>query len=84
MTSSIASSGKPAKKLDHSIFDADIHGQSMNMQYLGRIFEWVKPHKNLASTSIALVLVASLLAVLLPVIIARVVIDGIIMGTTDA
>ena len=28
---------QPAKKLDHSIFEADIHGQALNLQYLGRI-----------------------------------------------
>lgn len=69
-----------SKKLDHSIFDADIHGQSMNMVYLGRILGWVGPHKRLAAFSIALVLLASLLSVLLPVIVSRVVIDGVIAG----
>ena len=69
-----------SKQLDHSIFDADIHGQSMNMQYLGRIFGWVGKHKRLAMISISYVIVASFLAVLLPVLIGRVVIDGVIMG----
>ena len=66
--------------LDHAIFDADIHGQSMNMHYLGRIFGWVQQHKRLGLISIAYVIVASFLAVLLPVLIGRVVIDGIIMS----
>jgi ATP-binding cassette, subfamily B, multidrug efflux pump len=70
--------------LDHAIFDADIHGQAVNMQYLGRIFGWVTPHRRLVSLSIILVLFASLLAVLLPVVITRVVIDGIIMDTPNA
>ncbi|HIG43995.1 MAG: ABC transporter ATP-binding protein [bacterium] len=78
MTSSLAQ--KPEPKLDHSIFDADIHGQSMNMVYLGRIFSWIGPHKKLAGFSIVLVMMASLLAVLLPVVISRVVIDGVIVG----
>ncbi len=69
-----------SKQLDHSIFDADIHGQSMNMQYLGRIFGWVGNHKRLGIISILYVIVASFLAVLLPVIIGRVVIDSIIMS----
>ena len=69
-----------SQPLDHSIFDADIHGQSMNMQYLSRIFGWVGNHKKLALLSISLVIAASFLAVLLPVLIGRVVIDGIIMG----
>ncbi len=81
MTSSTASQ---AKKLDHSIFDADIHGQSMNMEYLGRILGWVRPHRNLALLSIALVMIASFLAVLLPVLVTRVVIDNIIMGEPEA
>ncbi len=70
--------------LDHSIFDADIHGQSLNLVYLRRILGWVKPHRKLAIISILLVLVASLLAVLLPVVITRVVIDGVIMGAPNA
>ena len=68
------------EKLDHAVFEADIHGQAMNMQYLGRIMGWVKPHFKLATWSIFLVLFASLMAVLLPVIITRVVVDGIIIG----
>ncbi|MBT6891464.1 MAG: hypothetical protein HOA25_08180, partial [Gammaproteobacteria bacterium] len=39
---------KKDEQLDHSIFDADIHGQAMNMRYLGRIMGWVKPHRKLA------------------------------------
>ena len=77
-------SAKGSARLDHSIFDADIHGQSMNVQYLGRIFGWVKSHRSLALISIVLVLFASVLTVLLPVIITRVVIDNIIMGNPAA
>ena len=72
------------QKLDHSIFDADIEGQAMNMRYLQRIFGWVRPHRNVALGSIALVLLAATLAVLLPVIISRVIIDGVILGEPDA
>jgi len=71
------------EKLDHSVFEADIHGQALNLQYLRRILQWVRPHRRLAGISIALVLVASLLAVLLPVVITRVVIDGIILQQPD-
>ena len=71
-------------KLDHGVFEADIHGQSMNFAYLKRIGHWLGPHKLLAMTSVALVIAASILAVLLPVIISRVVIDGVIMGQPDA
>lgn len=70
--------------LDHAVFDADIHGQSFNLRYLARILQWVRPHRQMAVVSICLVLVASFLAVLLPVVITRVVIDGIIMGNPDS
>lgn len=80
----IATGEDLSKKLDHSIFDADIHGQTMNMVYLRRIMHWVGPHKRLAGFSILLVLVASLLSILLPVVITRVVIDGIILAKPDA
>jgi len=79
-----SASNNRAQKLDHSIFEADIHGQAMNMVYLNRLLGWVKPHRKLAAFSIVLVLLASILAVLLPVIIGRVVIDGVIMGQADA
>ncbi len=72
------------RRLDHSIFDAEIHGQALNLQYLRRILSWVRPHRRLAGISIGFVLLASLLGVLMPVIITRVVIDGVIMGNPDA
>jgi ATP-binding cassette subfamily B protein len=77
-------SDNSSEKLDHSIFEADIHGQAMNLVYLNRLLGWVRPHRKLAASSIVLVLLASILAVLLPVIVGRVVIDGVIMGQADA
>ena len=70
-------------KRDHSVFEADIEGQAMNLQYLKRIAGWVKPHKQAAIVSIVLVLFASALAVLLPVLLSRVVVDGILMDTPN-
>ena len=71
-------------KRDHSVFEADIEGQAMNLQYLKRIAGWVKPHKQAAIVSIVLVLFASALAVLLPVLLSRVVVDEILMDTPNA
>ena len=71
-------------KRDHSVFEADIEGQAMNLQYLKRIAGWVKPHKQAAIVSIVLVLFASALAVLLPVLLSRVVVDGILMDAPNA
>ena len=55
----------------------------MNMQYLKRILGWVGRTKAGAG-SIALVLCASTLAILMPVVVSRVVIDGVIMGEPNA
>ena len=71
-------------KRAHSVFEADIEGQAMKLQYLRRIAGWVKPHKQAAIVSIVLVLFASALAVLLPVLLSRVVVDGILMDTPNA
>lgn len=71
----------PASTLDHSVFDADIHGQAMNLHYLGRILGWAKPHAGTGIASIGLVLLAATLTVLLPVLIGRVVIDGVLFDT---
>lgn len=78
-----APSDPQAEELDHSIFDADIHGKAPNMAMMGRIMTWVRPHWVLGLLSVVLVLAASYLAVLMPVIITRVVIDDIIMGDPD-
>ena len=72
------------EKRDHSVFEADIEGQAMNLQYLKRIASWVRPHKKLAALSIVLVVVASGLAVLMPVLLSRVVVDGILMDAPNA
>ena len=83
----VRSSAEPAAAerapLDHSVFEADIHGQAMNLRYLGRILSWAKPHRHIGLLSIALVLVAATLTVLLPVLIGRVVIDDILFKSTD-
>ena len=68
---------------DHAVFEAEIEGQAMNLQYLKRIGTWVKPHKIKATVSILLVLVASTLAVLLPVLLSGIVVDGILMNATE-
>ena len=72
---------KPAKPptLEHAIFDAELPGKSMSARDFKRILSWTRPHRKTALLSLALVLCASFLAVLLPVIITRVVIDGLLI-----
>ena len=64
---------------DHAVFDAELPGKSMSARDFKRILGWTRPHWKTALISLALVITASFLAVLLPVIITRVVIDGLLI-----
>ena len=64
---------------DHAVFDAELPGKSMSARDFKRILGWTRPHRKTALISLALVITASFLAVLLPVIITRVVIDGLLI-----
>ena len=63
---------------DYAVFDAELAGKSFNARLIGRLFVWVRPHWRQALLSGVLVLVASVLAILMPVIVSRVVIDGLL------
>ncbi len=70
--------GMSTTQRDYAIFDAELAGKSFNARLIGRLFDWVRPHWRLAAISGLLVLVASVLAILMPVIVSRVVIDGLL------
>ena len=65
---------------DYAIFDAELAGKSFNARLITRLLGWVRPHWRDAAISGLLVLVASVLAILMPVIVARVVIDGLLQA----
>ncbi len=65
---------------DHSVFDAELAGKAFDARVLRRLFHWLGPHWRWAAWSGALVLVASVLAILMPVIVTRVVIDGLLVS----
>ncbi len=65
---------------DYGIFDADIAGKALDMRLLRRLFQWVKPHGRVLAISGLLVVIASVLAIVMPIIISRVVIDGLLAG----
>jgi ATP-binding cassette, subfamily B, multidrug efflux pump len=67
---------------DYAVFDAELAGKSFNARLIARLITWVKPHWRQAAISGALVLVASVLAILMPVIVSRVVIDGLLKAHT--
>ena len=69
---------------DYAMFDADISGAVLNLQLLRRLLKWLAPYKVSLAVSTVLVLIASTLQVMLPVIISLVAIDHIIRGESDA
>lgn len=58
---------------NYTMFDADISGAVLNMSLLKRLLHWLKPYRGALLLSTALVLIASTLQVLLPIIISLVV-----------
>lgn len=63
---------------DYSVFDADIDGKRLDMALLRRLLHWLRPHQPVLLLSGVLVLIASVLAVAMPVITSRVVVDGLL------
>ncbi|MCY3641212.1 MAG: hypothetical protein OXH37_09390, partial [Gammaproteobacteria bacterium] len=55
-------------KRDYSMFDADLSGKALNLSLLRRLLKWLKPYRVTFALSGALVLIASTLQVLLPVV----------------
>ena len=64
---------------DHSIFDAELSGRSFDFRLTLRLLRRLHPYRRRVAGSIACILGMSLGAVLLPVITARVVIDGVLL-----
>ena len=63
---------------DYAMFDAELTGAVLNVRLLGRLLDWLRPYAISLVVSAALVLLASTMQVLLPVVIALVVIDGVL------
>ena len=68
----------PPTKRDYAVFEADISGAVLNMQLLRRLLRWLSPYKLQLALSTVLVLLASSMQILLPIIISLVVIDHIL------
>jgi len=66
---------------DYSVFDADIAGKSLDLTLLRRLFPCLRPHRHVLLLSGARVVLASVLAIAMPVLVSRVVIDGLLAST---
>ena len=84
MTASISSNSRTAAERDYSVFEADISGAALNLTLLRRLLGWLRPYRRLIAISSILVLVASALQILLPIIISLVVIDHILRGNSSS
>lgn len=68
---------------DYAMFDAELSGAVMNLGLLRRLLHWLKPYRITLTVSALLILLASSLQVLLPVVISLVVIDQVLRGEVD-
>ena len=71
------------KRHDHSMFEAELSGNVLNLHLLGRIMHWLKPYRLGLFVSAFFVLAASVLAVLMEIVISLVLVDYIIIGQSD-
>ncbi len=69
---------------DYALFDAEITGAVLNLSLLRRLLHWMRPYRATFAVSGALILLASTLQVLQPVIISGVVIDHIIRSESES
>ena len=67
---------------DHSVFDADLTGRTFDPQVTRRLLGFLRPYRGWLLASTALVFLASLLAVWMPVVMSRVIIDGVLYPST--
>lgn len=72
------------KQRDYAMFDAELSGAAMNFALLRRLLRWLAPYRLTFAVSAVLILIASALQVLMPVVFSIVVIDHVIRGETDA
>ncbi len=73
-----AAPGKRSAR-NYSAFDSELTHQALNARMFLRLLGWMRPYRITVFVSIALVLIAAAMSVLLPVIVGRVVIDGILL-----
>lgn len=77
-----AQKGTQAPQRDYSIFDNDIEGKRLDGQLLRRLMSWLKPYRMRIALAVVCVLLGASAAVLAPVIVTRVVIDGLLLPST--
>ena len=64
---------------DYSVFDEELSGQVLNFQLLKRLLGWLRPYRLRVVFGIVTILASATMAVMMPVVISLVAIDGILM-----
>ena len=62
---------------NYALFEAELSGAVLNLALLRRLLRWLRPYRVTFAASAVLVLIASTLQVLMPVVLSLVVIDHI-------
>ncbi|MEE4302131.1 MAG: hypothetical protein V2J24_22015, partial [Pseudomonadales bacterium] len=70
----------PRHPEEYAAFDAELSGRAVEGRLLARLFAWLAPYRGELIVSVVAVLAASLFAVLMPVVVSRVVIDGLLVA----
>ncbi len=78
-----SSSAIQPRPRNYAMFDAELSGAVLNLHLLRRLLYWLRPYRLTVGISAVLVLLASMLQVLIPVVLSLVVIDHIIRGEAD-
>jgi ATP-binding cassette subfamily B protein len=73
---------RPWSHRDHSVFDAELSGRRLDLRLTARLLARLLPHRAWMLGSGLLVLASSVFAVLMPVVMSRVIIDGVLFPTT--
>jgi ATP-binding cassette subfamily B protein len=66
-------------KKDYSIFEDDIDIRKFDLKLIWRLTHWIAPYRRQMLMALSLVLLAASAAVLAPVVVSRVVVDGILL-----
>lgn len=66
-------------KKDYSIFEDDIDIRKFDLKLIWRLTHWIAPYRRQMLMALVLVLLAASAAVLAPVVVSRVVVDGILL-----
>lgn len=71
------------KVRDYAVFDAEMETRGFDFGLIVRLMHWMRPYRRQGFIALVFVLLAASAAVLAPVVVSRVVVDGILLPTAD-